>query len=178
MNIGSLGHQLNIARSSLTTALRIGAGISSVAADDKPAELLELYDFEGCPYCRLVREVLTELDLDALVYPCPKRGERFRPRVAELGGKLQFPFLVDPNTGRQMYESLDIIAYLYETYARRPPAVEVARRVAAKARLRRFGHAAGIRRDLVQALPRTIATARAVQLRVEPLRTTGTGSAV
>ncbi len=120
MNISSLGHRLNVASSSLTTALRIGTGISSRAAAEKPVELLELYEFEGCPYCRLVREVLTELDLDALICPCPKRGTRFRPQVVELGGKAQFPFLVDPNTGRQMYESMDIIAYLFETYARRP----------------------------------------------------------
>ncbi len=66
-----------------------------------------------------MREALTELDLDAVVYPCPKRGKRFRPRVVELGGKAQFPFLVDPNSGVQMYESMDIVAYLYETYGQR-----------------------------------------------------------
>lgn len=120
MNTVSLGHRLNIASSSLTTALRIGVGVSANPAAEKPGELLELYEFEGCPFCRLVREVLTELDLDAIIYPCPKRGERFRPRVIELGGKAQFPFLVDPNNGQRMYESLDIIAYLYDTYAKRP----------------------------------------------------------
>ncbi len=120
MNTASLGHRFNIATSSLTTALRIGAGISSHPAAKKPEKLLELYEFEGCPFCRLVREVLTELDLDAMIYPCPKGGERFRPRAIELGGKALFPFLVDPNSGRQMHESLDIIAYLYDTYARRP----------------------------------------------------------
>lgn len=120
MNTVSLGHRFNIASSSLTTALRIGVGISANSAAEKPNELLELYEFEGCPFCRLVREVLTELDLDAMIYPCPKGGKRFRPRVIELGGKAQFPFLVDPNSERQMYESLDIIAYLYDTYAGRP----------------------------------------------------------
>jgi glutathione S-transferase len=64
--------------------------------------------------------VLTELDLEAMVYPCPKEGERFRPRVVARGGKAQFPFLVDPNTGRELYESADIIAYLFETYGERP----------------------------------------------------------
>jgi hypothetical protein len=37
-------------------------------------------------------------------------------QAIELGGKKQFPFLVDPNTGKQMYESDDVIAYLYATY--------------------------------------------------------------
>ena len=89
----------------------------------KPEKLLLLYEFEACPYCRLVREALTELDLDAEIHPCPKRGQRFRPVVREVGGKYQFPFLHDPNTSVQMYESLDIIAYLYETYGQRdlPP---------------------------------------------------------
>lgn len=103
----------------MTSALRGWTGINSNPAPAKPAKTIELYDFEACPYCRLVREGLTELDLDAVIYPCPKRGTRFRPRVKAMGGKAQFPFLIDPNTGRQMYESLDILAYLFETYGKR-----------------------------------------------------------
>lgn len=120
MTAESLKHRLNIASSTLSTALRAGNGVSARPATVKPAQPLELYEFEGCPYCRLVREALTELDLDALIYPCPKGGKRFRPQVVKLGGKPQFPFLVDPNTGEQLYESMAIIAYLYETYAQRP----------------------------------------------------------
>lgn len=115
-----LKHRVNLASSTLASALRPGVGISARPAVIKPEKLLELYEFEACPYCRLVREALTELDLDAMIYPCPKGGTRFRPRAAELGNKTQFPLLVDPNTGRTMYESLDIIAYLFETYAKRP----------------------------------------------------------
>lgn len=115
-----LKYRVNIASSSLATALRPGFGITAHPAAEKPEKLLELYEFEACPYCRLVREALTELDLDAMIYPCPKNGGRFRPRVIELGGKALFPFMVDPNTGQQMYESLDIIAYLFEAYGRRP----------------------------------------------------------
>lgn len=110
----------NIVSSTLATGLRTGFGISADPAGINPAKLLELYEFEACPYCRLVREALTELDLDAMIYPCPKAGKRFRPRAVELGGKAQFPLLVDPNTGTTMYESMDIIAYLFETYGKRP----------------------------------------------------------
>jgi len=120
MTIESIRYRVNLASSGLATTLRTGVGITAHPAAEKPVKLLELYDFEGCPYCRLVREAITELDLDAMIYPCPKGGKRFRPRVTDLGGKAQFPFLVDPNTGDQMYESLDIIAYLFETYAKRP----------------------------------------------------------
>lgn len=119
MTIESLKYRVNLASSALATALRPGVGITAHPAARKPAKLLELYEFEGCPYCRLVREALTELDLDAMIYPCPKGGKRFRPKVRKMGGKTQFPYLVDPNTGERMYESLDIIAYLFETYGQR-----------------------------------------------------------
>ncbi len=119
MGENSLARDADVLASSLTSTLRGWTGIVSTPAAIKPEKTLELYEFEGCPYCRLVREALTELDIDVIVYPCPKRGQRFRPKVVELGGKAQFPFLVDPNTGVQMYESMDIVAYLYETYGQR-----------------------------------------------------------
>lgn len=103
---------------------RLGVGTFTGGHVKTPAKLLELYEFEACPYCRKVREALTALDLDAMIYPCPKGGEVFRKRVKELGGKEQFPFLVDPNTGTQMYESDEIIAYLFATYGGRKPGVE------------------------------------------------------
>jgi glutaredoxin len=108
--------QGNIATSLLSTTLRGMAGINSDPAPNKPKKILQLYDIENCPYCRLAREALTELDLDAEIYPCPKSGDRYRPEVMRRGGKAQFPYLVDPNTGTALYESLDIVEYLYQTY--------------------------------------------------------------
>lgn len=86
----------------------------------KPQRLLKLYDMEASPYCRLVREVLTELDLDVLILPCPKGGQRFRQEAEAIGGKQQFPLLVDDNTGTILYESSDIVDYLVRTYATKP----------------------------------------------------------
>ena len=101
------------------------------APERRPEKLLKLYDIEASPYCRLVREVLTELDLDALILPCPSGGTRFRPEAEALGGTQLFPFLVDDNTGRHLYESADIIDYLEETYGRRRAAARgLARSVA------------------------------------------------
>ena len=120
MDRGSLAHDLNVARSLLTTLMRAGLGTAARPAAQQPDRPLEIYEFEGCPYCRIVREALTELNLDAAIHPCPKRGTRFRPRVMALGGKMQFPFFVDPNTGAAMYESAAIVRYLFETYGRRP----------------------------------------------------------
>lgn len=73
---------------------------------------LVLYEFEACPFCRRVREALTQLDLDAEVRPCPKGAARHRQELA----KEQFPFLVDRTAGVELYESEAIVDYLYETY--------------------------------------------------------------
>src|SRR5688572_22527558 len=85
-------------------------------APRRPETLLKLYDIEVSPYCRLVREVLTELDFDVLILPCPSGGTRFRPEAEQIGGKQLFPLLVDENTGTRLYESADIIEYLGRTY--------------------------------------------------------------
>ena len=112
---------LDVLNSALSSTVRFWRGTNARGGARQPAKPLQLYEFEACPYCRLVREALTELDLDALIYPTPHGGKRFRPKVERLGGRQQFPFLVDPNNGRSMYESADIIAYLYRTYGGRPP---------------------------------------------------------
>jgi len=106
----------NLFTSTLASTIRGWSGIRARTDTARPLAMLQLYDIENCPFCRIVREVLTELDLDAEIYPCPKKGERFRPELAERGGKAQFPYLVDPNTGEEMYESMAIIEYLYQTY--------------------------------------------------------------
>ncbi|XP_039059155.1 uncharacterized protein LOC120202874 isoform X2 [Hibiscus syriacus] len=82
----------------------------------RPEKLIEIYEFESCPFCRKVREIVSILDLDVLFYPCPKNGPTFRPKVTEMDGKQQFPYMVDPNTGVAMYESDKIIKYLVQNY--------------------------------------------------------------
>ncbi|MCW5830487.1 MAG: glutathione S-transferase N-terminal domain-containing protein [Deltaproteobacteria bacterium] len=109
----------DFATSALATAARLGAGIVAEQPARRPGRPLELYEFEACPFCRKVREALTELDLEVMIYPCPKGGKIYRPRVKQLGGKEMYPFLVDPNTGVQLYESADIVGYLFKTYGGR-----------------------------------------------------------
>ena len=82
----------------------------------RPDQLLELYEFESCPFCRKAREAMSELDLAYISRTTPQGDERKRRAVEERGGKRQFPFLVDPNTGTEMYESEAIIDYLFEEY--------------------------------------------------------------
>jgi glutathione S-transferase len=109
---------LDVASSFLASVARLGAGMEVAALGPRPDKPLELYDFEGCPYCRKVREALSILDLDAVIRPCPKNGPHFRPEVVRRGGKAQFPYLVDPNHGVELYESDDIIRYLFDRYGR------------------------------------------------------------
>jgi glutaredoxin len=85
-------------------------------ARERPVEILELYSYEGCPACRRVRRKLTELDLDFVHRSCPRGDSPKREALAARGGKVQVPFLVDANTGTELYESRAIVAYLEEVY--------------------------------------------------------------
>lgn len=109
---------VNDAGSFLASALRYPRGFQAAvtrASRRNPKKLLELFEFEACPYCRKVREVLCELDLDYTSYPVAAGSPR-RAVLKRRGGKVQVPFLVDPNHGTALYESDDIVAYLHERY--------------------------------------------------------------
>jgi glutathione S-transferase len=123
----------------LAARVRAGRGLQARPAR-RPRRLLQLWSFESSPYSRLVRERLTELELAYTVHNVGKEhvselgpaGMRLRPgpyrprpggRRAELlarWGRVQLPYLEDPNTGAAMFESADIIAYLEQNYARQP----------------------------------------------------------
>lgn len=111
-----MNRALDVATSLAASIARFGGGMQVAPLGKRPKKRLELYEFEACPYCRKVREALSALDLEVMVYPCPKDGPRFRPEAVKRGGKAQFPFLVDPNTKRELYESDDIITYLFAEY--------------------------------------------------------------
>ncbi len=99
-----------------TSLLRVNRGLMVKGNRGAPAKTLELFEAEYCPYCRHVREALTELDLDAMIYPIPKGAKRHVARLLKLGGEKKIPFLHDPNTGVKMYDSEAIVKYLYEQY--------------------------------------------------------------
>ncbi|XP_042376193.1 uncharacterized protein LOC121969933 isoform X1 [Zingiber officinale] len=111
---------LEVATSSLSSLSRFPWGSKSlnIRSPDSTTQQtsLQIYEFEACPFCRRVREAMTELDLTVEVYPCPKGSLHHRELVRSIGGKEQFPFLVDLNTGVSMYESSDIVKYLFQQY--------------------------------------------------------------
>jgi len=115
-----MNRYLDVGTSVASTLARLGSGVSVGRLGQRPVQLLEVYEFENCPYCRKVREALSILDLEAMIYPCPKGGPHFREDLIARGGKAQFPYLIDPNTGKEMYESNDIVNYLFSTYGDGP----------------------------------------------------------
>jgi glutathione S-transferase len=101
-----------------------------------PEQPLVLFSFESSPYSKPVRARLCELEIPYLLKNTPKGAAtdlgpplfrdklfkgpqgttRNRKWLAENTGKVQVPYLIDPNTGVAMYESRDILRYLDKTY--------------------------------------------------------------
>lgn len=78
--------------------------------------MLTLYFKKGCPYCKKVLENLhgkTAADFQVHYQHNGDNGKRAR----EIGGKAQFPLLVDAARDVVMYESEDIVRYLNQTYS-------------------------------------------------------------
>ena len=80
----------------------------------QPEEMLEIYQFEGCPFCKKVRQKLTELQIDFIARQVEPNGDR--QRVKDISGQTGVPVLKDPNTDTVMPESDDIVDYLEEHY--------------------------------------------------------------
>ncbi|MEL6342921.1 MAG: glutathione S-transferase N-terminal domain-containing protein [Myxococcota bacterium] len=116
-----LPRPIDVGMSWLSSGMRLGGGLRRGPIGPRPETPLIVYEFEACPWCRRVREALTVLDLVAEIRPCPKNGPRFREAVKVRGGRAMFPYLVDPNTDVEMYESADIVRYLFERYGDGPP---------------------------------------------------------
>jgi len=111
-----LARFLDVTTATAASAARPNFGNFHHERSKVPERPLELYEFEVCPYCRIAREALSALSLDPIIYPCPRGGKLFREKVKSEGGRYQFPYLVDPNNGVSMYESADIVAYLFREY--------------------------------------------------------------
>lgn len=101
----------------MPTLLRVGRGMARFerASAEAPPQALELYNYEGNQFARLVREALCELELPYVCRAAGK-GSPNRETLRGVSGATQVPFLVDPNTDVQMAESLGIVQYLYQTY--------------------------------------------------------------
>ena len=114
--IDLIRHQGAVVSSVLSSTLRAWRGTMQRRRSPDPMPSLDLYEFEGCPYCRLVREAISELQIDVTIYPCSS-GSRYRDRAYEIAGtQTTFPFLVDHTQGVHMAESREIIDHLWRHY--------------------------------------------------------------
>ena len=89
----------------------------------EPAPELELYNLQGCPYCKKVRRALTDLELEYETHSVPT-SRSDRTAVYEASGQYGVPVLVDhTNDIEGMPESSDIVDYLYAEYGdgQQPP---------------------------------------------------------
>ncbi|MCZ7679852.1 MAG: glutathione S-transferase N-terminal domain-containing protein [Sandaracinaceae bacterium] len=105
-----------MAWSALVSGVRLGRGRRVRFAARRPAQPLELWELEACPFCRKVREVLSELDLEYVCHPVARGSAHRSETPTYAGGRKSYPYLVDPNTGAAMKESEDIIDYLLSEY--------------------------------------------------------------
>ena len=81
----------------------------------EPAQPLELWSFEASPYCRIAREALCQLELPYILHNVGKNSPS-RPAFVARSGKMMVPYLADPNTGKELFESAEIATYLHSTY--------------------------------------------------------------
>ena len=103
--------------SSLTASfIRAGAGARVTAVGPRPADTLILYEMENCPFSRLVREALSELDLDAIIKPCPPGEDCHRAELRRLTGDETVPYLIDRGLGVALHESGRIVRHLFTHY--------------------------------------------------------------
>ena len=98
---------------------------SSVLGDaPRPERPLILYEYDASPYCKRVRETLNLLDLTVEYRPCPGARAGFADELLERTSRRTVPYLVDPNTGEEMFESAAQIEYLLNTYGPPPDAYD------------------------------------------------------
>lgn len=116
----------------LGSLLRLGSGLTvlkgATTSKRPPTKMLKLYDREGSAECKMVREVLSSLDLDCIIYPVPevvgKSGTtRFGGEAQRLSGQTgasALPVLVDENYGDDgpliLLNAAQIVQYLYDEY--------------------------------------------------------------
>jgi glutathione S-transferase len=107
--------------------LRIRDSSTVLQNAPRPVKPLILYEYDASPFCKRVREMINLLDLTVEYRPCPgARQGTFSEELYQRTGRRTVPYLIDPNTGSELFESSDQIEYLIETYG--PPVTDFDRK--------------------------------------------------
>ncbi len=78
--------------------------------------MMKLYQFESCPYCKMVREKLSELQITYININVP-RDRSQRQEVIQVSGQPSVPVLVDGDTVLDDEEK--ILPYLEQKYGQK-----------------------------------------------------------
>jgi len=88
---------------------------ANARSDNSKMKAITLYGFEGVSYVKIVQQTLCELGL-AHLFINVAQGSLNRVKLEKKTNIFQVPFIVDPNTGVEMFESNEIVKYLESTY--------------------------------------------------------------
>ncbi|MGF1736358.1 glutathione S-transferase N-terminal domain-containing protein [Photobacterium satsumensis] len=113
-----MNHILDVTTSLLASTYRCWHGTVADKITEQPEQTLILFDQESNAECRQVREVLTQLNLDILIVPCPKGGKNIASLQSKYGeaGGIQPPVFVDNNQSKAMFGAKAILKYLNQYY--------------------------------------------------------------
>lgn len=77
--------------------------------------MLKLYQFEGCPYCHMVRQKLSDLEM-TYISVCVSPDRSRRQEVVQVSGQPTVPMMVDGDV--VLSDENEIIEYLEKNYGR------------------------------------------------------------
>ena len=82
----------------------------------KSKKMLELYQFEECPYCKRVRSALTDFGISYIIHNV-SRDSAERDDLEKISGQRFVPVLIDPNTDTMIVDDDEkAIQYVEERY--------------------------------------------------------------
>ncbi|MBO9539498.1 glutathione S-transferase N-terminal domain-containing protein [bacterium] len=76
---------------------------------------MKLYQFESCPYCKMVREALSDLEITYININVPRERSK-RQEVFEVSKQWTVPVLVDGDV--MLDDEEKILPYLAEKYGK------------------------------------------------------------
>ncbi|KAL3815328.1 hypothetical protein ACHAXA_010010 [Cyclostephanos tholiformis] len=110
--------EFSLATSQMAIKLRGSTAVvqqSTARPDNWCMKPLELWAYKCSPFVRPVKEKLSTLGLPHTIVSC-SRGSKNRDRMIDKVGRFQVPYLVDANTGVEMFEGAEIVNYLEAVY--------------------------------------------------------------
>jgi glutathione S-transferase len=118
-----LGSSIGTVSASLAAAASGLSGRKRAPAVVVAPEPLELYSYHASPFCKIVRERLCELEIPYILHTAC-RGSPTRAALKVLTGRCQLPYLIDSNTGCNMFESVAMVEYLDAVYGPDAPGAQ------------------------------------------------------